>query len=121
MAGKRRGAAGLHLHAGSAINLRREIDSRAVRRHPLAQMILLGVVPAVIGTVGVLFIDWFPESADTAAGPIDRLYDVLLIFSVPIFVLVMTVAIYSVVKFRARPGDLGDGAPMHGNTRLELF
>jgi cytochrome c oxidase subunit II len=40
---------------------------------------------------------------------------------VPIFVLVMTVAIYSVVRFRARPGDLGDGAPIHGNTRLEVF
>jgi cytochrome c oxidase subunit II len=59
--------------------------------------------------------------ADTAASKIDTLYDVLLMFSVPIFVLVMTVAIYSVIKFRARPGDLGDGAPIHGNTRLEVF
>jgi cytochrome c oxidase subunit II len=39
---------------------------------------------------------------------------------VPIFVLVMTVAIYSVVKFRAKPGDTADGAPIHGNTRLEI-
>jgi len=84
-------------------------------------MIVLGVIAAVIGTVAVLFIDWFPESADTAAGSVDRLYDVLLIFSVPIFVLVMAVAIYSVVRFRARPGDMGDGAPIHGNTRLEIF
>jgi cytochrome c oxidase subunit II len=45
---------------------------------------------------------------------------VLLIVSVPIFVLVMMVAIYSVVRFRARPGDKGDGAPIHGNTRLEI-
>src|SRR5215210_7874830 len=84
-------------------------------------MIVLGVIAAVIGTVAVLFIDWFPESADTAAGSIDTLYDVLLAFSVPIFVLVMAMAIYSVVKFRARPGDMGDGAPIHGNTRLEIF
>jgi cytochrome c oxidase subunit 2 len=33
----------------------------------------------------------------------------------------MTVAIYSVVRFRARPGDRGDGAPIHGNTRLETI
>ena len=38
----------------------------------------------------------------------------------PIFVLVMTVAIYCVVRFRAKPGDKGDGAPIHGNTRLEV-
>ena len=39
----------------------------------------------------------------------------------PIFVLVMSVAIYSVYKFRARPGDMRDGAPIHGNTRLEII
>jgi cytochrome c oxidase subunit 2 len=33
----------------------------------------------------------------------------------------MTVAIYSVIKFRAKPGDTGDGPPIHGNTRLEVF
>ena len=49
------------------------------------------------------------------------LYDVLLIASVPVFVLVMSVAIYSVLAFRAKPGDLSDGAPIHGNTRLEVI
>ena len=45
----------------------------------------------------------------------------LLICSVPVFVLVMTIAIYSVVRFRAKPGDMRDGAPIHGNTRLEVI
>jgi cytochrome c oxidase subunit 2 len=62
-----------------------------------------------------------PAQSSTAADDIDRLYDVLLIFSVPVFVLVMAVAIYSVVQFRARPGETGDGPPIHGNTRLEVF
>jgi cytochrome c oxidase subunit 2 len=84
-------------------------------------MIVIAVVAAVIGTVIVLLMDWFPVDAGSAAGPIDTLYDVLLIFSVPIFVLVMAVAIYCVIVFRARPGDMGDGAPIHGNTRLEVF
>jgi cytochrome c oxidase subunit 2 len=92
-----------------------------VRRHPLAQMIVLGVLASVVGTAIVLLMDWFPEDASTASDDIDLLYDVLLIFSVPIFVLVMTIAIYSVIKFRARPGVSGDGAPIHGNTRLEVF
>ena len=39
----------------------------------------------------------------------------------PVFVLVMTIAIYSVVRFRAKPGDMGDGPPIHGNTRLEVI
>jgi cytochrome c oxidase subunit II len=84
-------------------------------------MIMLGVLAAMVGTGIVLLMDWFPEDASTASDDIDTLYDVLLIFSVPIFVLVMTIAIYSVVKFRAKPGDTGDGAPIHGNTRLEIF
>jgi cytochrome c oxidase subunit II len=92
-----------------------------VKGHPLARMIIYSVIAAVIGTVAVLLLDWFPTPASTVAGDIDLLYDVLLVASVPIFVLVMAVAIYSVVKFRARPGDLGDGAPIHGNTRLEVI
>jgi cytochrome c oxidase subunit 2 len=91
-----------------------------VRKHPLAQMLTIGVVASIIGVAISLNIDWFPRPADTASHKIDTLYDVLLICSVPVFVLVMTVAIYSVVKFRARPGDMRDGAPIHGNTRLEV-
>jgi cytochrome c oxidase subunit II len=84
-------------------------------------MLLWGLVASVVGTTVVLLMDWFPEPADTAADDIDLLYDVLLIASVPIFVLVMTIAIYSVVKFRARPGDTRDGAPIHGHTKLEMI
>ena len=90
-------------------------------RHPLARMITLGLVASAIGTWLVLKLEWFPQQGSAEASDIDHLYDVSLVFSVPIFVLVMTVAIYSVVRFRARPGDTGDGAPIHGNTRLEIF
>jgi cytochrome c oxidase subunit 2 len=84
-------------------------------------MLTIGVVASLIGIAIALNIHWFPPAADTASHKIDTLYDVLLICSVPVFVLVMTVAIYSVVKFRARPGDMRDGAPIHGNTRLEII
>ncbi|MEA2361738.1 MAG: cytochrome c oxidase subunit [Thermoleophilaceae bacterium] len=90
-------------------------------RHPIAKMIGLGIVASVVGIAISLWIDWFPQSAAGSANKIDTVYDVLLICSVPIFVLVMTVAIYSVVRFRAMPGDMRDGAPIHGNTRLEVF
>jgi cytochrome c oxidase subunit 2 len=83
-------------------------------------MIGLGILLSLIGIGIALLIPWFPESAAGSADKIDTVYDVLLICSVPIFVLVMTVAIYSVVRFRAKPGDMRDGAPIHGNTRLEV-
>ena len=84
-------------------------------------MIALGIVLSLIGIAIALLIDWFPVSAAGSADEIDTVYDVLLICSVPVFILVMTVAIYSVVRFRAKPGDMRDGAPIHGNTRLEVI
>jgi cytochrome c oxidase subunit 2 len=88
--------------------------------HPIARMFTIGIVASLIGVAIALAIDWFPVSAASSTKEIDTLWDVLLIVSVPVFVLVMTVAIYSVIRFRAKPGDMGDGAPIHGNTRLEI-
>jgi cytochrome c oxidase subunit II len=93
----------------------------AGEKHPVARMIGLGILASLVGIAISLMIDWFPEDAAGSAGQIDTLYDVLLVCSVPVFVLVMTIAIYSVVRFRAKPGDTGDGAPIHGNTRLEII
>jgi cytochrome c oxidase subunit II len=99
-----------------------ESDPRiAGEKHPVAKMIALGIVASLIGIAIALAIPWFPTSAATSAHKIDTVYDVLLICSVPIFVLVMTVALYSVWRFRAKPGDMRDGAPIHGNTRLEVI
>jgi cytochrome c oxidase subunit II len=90
-------------------------------QHPVARMLAIGVVASVIGVAICLLIDWFPVDASGAADQVDTVYDVLLICSVPVFVLVMTIAIYSVVRFRAKPGDMRDGPPIHGNTRLEVI
>ena len=98
-----------------------EADPRiAGEKHPVARMIGIGLLASLVGIAITLSIDWFPANASTSATKIDNLYDVLLICSVPVFVLVMTIAIYSVVRFRAKPGDMGDGPPIHGNTRLEI-
>jgi cytochrome c oxidase subunit 2 len=90
-------------------------------KHPLARVVILAVIASAIGIAIGLSIHWFPVSATTKSGEIDTLWDVLVIVSVPIFVLVMTVALYSVWRFRARPGDMSDGEPIHGNARLEVF
>ena len=93
---------------------------RILRKRPVLGMVLFSGTAIVIGTAIALAIDWFPESGSTAAKDIDNLWDVLLIFSVPIFVLVMAVALYSVFAFRVKPGETHDGAPIHGNTMLEV-
>ena len=99
-----------------------ETDPRlAGEKHPVARMLAIGIFASLVGIAICLLIDWFPVDASGAAHKIDTLYDVLLICSVPVFILVMTIAIYSVVRFRAKPGDMGDGPPIHGNTRLEVI
>lgn len=86
-----------------------------------AQMVLVGVIASAVGIAGGLLIDWFPRAASTQAGPIDTLWDVLLIVSIPVFVLVTTVVLFAVKFFRMRPGEENmDGDPIHGNTRLEV-
>src|SRR2546421_10140608 len=89
-------------------------------KNPLTRMFIYGAIATAILLAITLSIDWFRAQGSASAHKIDPLYDVLLIASVPIFVLVMTVAIYSVIRFRARPDDMRDGPPIHGNARLEV-
>src|SRR5687768_2380167 len=97
------------------------VDSRESRAQ-VRTMLSIGAVASVLGVALALLIDWFPVPASTQAGPIDTLWDVLLIASVPIFVLVETIVLYCAIKFRMRPGEeLKDGPPIHGNTRLEII
>jgi len=97
-------------------------DSRRDAKTPVLQMLVVGFIASALGIAAGLAIEWFPESASTQAGPIDHLYDVLIWASVPIFVLVTTVVLFSVMKFRMRPGEENlDGPPIHGNTRLEVI
>jgi cytochrome c oxidase subunit 2 len=82
---------------------------------------VIGVIACAIGIPVALAIPWFPTDASKQAHNIHTLYDVLLIASVPVFVLVETVVLFSVWKFRMRPGqEEMDGPPIHGNTRLEV-
>src|SRR5262245_1253427 len=85
-------------------------------------MLVIGAIASAIGIALALWIDWFPADAATQGTPIDTLYDVLMIVSVPVFVLVTTIILYSVWAFRMRPGqEHEDGPPIHGNTRLEVI
>jgi len=86
---------------------------------------LTGVAAVLAIAIGIALsyaIHWFPARASTQAANTDRLYHILIIACVPIFVLVVAVILYCAWQFHMKPGEeLKDGPPIHGNTRLEVF
>jgi cytochrome c oxidase subunit II len=73
----------------------------------------------VIATVFTPMI--FPVQASTQAVEVDRLFWVLLFLGGAIFLFVEGLILFSVLRFRAKPGDLADGPPIHGSRTLELI
>jgi cytochrome c oxidase subunit II len=99
-----------------------EVTRTPEGRRDFRQMMVIGVIASAVGVALALLIDWFPIQASKEGEQIDTLYDVLLIVSVPIFVLVEVVVLYCVWRFRMRPGqEEQDGPPIHGNTKLEII
>src|SRR3954454_2332183 len=96
-------------------------QEKDTRPAPVLPLIAIAVIASLAGIALGLLIDWFPTQASTQAEDIDHFYDVLIIASVPMFVLVVSVVLYCVYRFRMRPGQENmDGPPIHGNTRLEV-
>lgn len=91
-------------------------------RRSIGWTVVAALIATAIGIFLSYVIHWFPVQASTQARNTDTLYHVLVIASVPIFVLVVTVILFSVWQFRMKPGqELEDGPPIHGNTRLEVI
>ena len=99
-----------------------EITTSAESRSHLKELLAIGLIASVIGVALGISIDWFPTQGSEQAEKVDTLWDVLILFSVAVFVLVITVVLYCVWRFHMRPGEeLKDGPPIHGNTRLEII
>jgi cytochrome c oxidase subunit 2 len=99
-----------------------ERTPRRERKRTVQQMVLVGVIATAAGIALGLSIHWFPSADSTQADKIDTLWDVLIIATVPIFVLVTVIVLFSVIEFRMRPGEENlDGPPIHGNTKLEVI
>ena len=82
---------------------------------------IIALVSRSSGSAIVLIDRLVPRRRLDGRGRHRPLYDVLLIVSVPIFVLVMAVAHLLRVRSSApSPATCSDGAPIHGNTRLEV-
>jgi cytochrome c oxidase subunit 2 len=91
-----------------------------VRRGSIVQLVAIGVVCGAGATAVALFVPWLPHAASKQAGRIDFVFWFVTAICIAIFALVASVIIYSVIHFRAQPGDDEDGAPIHGHTKLEI-
>ena len=78
------------------------------------------IVVAIVSSVILLQFHWFGDAASTQRGPIDTLFDVMIVLSCVVFSIVIVMFVYAIWKFRVKPGDEGDGKPIHGNTKLEI-
>ncbi len=92
-----------------------------VRGLPLPKLIAAVIVLTVVTSVIMLIPNWDGEQASSAAGKIDTLLDVIIVLASFVFSIVMVMMVYSVWRWRAKPGDESDGAPIHGNTKLEIL
>ncbi len=61
-----------------------------------------------------------PEAASLQAGPVDWLFHFHFGAIAFLFSLIFVFMMYSVVMFRRKPGDTGEGRHISGNTRLEI-
>ncbi len=83
-------------------------------------LIIIGIVVAGLTAAQALLIDWLPAATSEQAERTFTLLWVLFWCSTFFFTIVTAVLIYSIWKFRVSDDDLGDGPPIHGNTRLEV-
>src|SRR3954454_6011193 len=87
-------------------------------RRAIKQMVIVGLIASALGIALGLAIDWFPVQGSRQADKIDTLWDVLIICSVPVVVLVTSVLLSPGRNFRTRRGEEPlAGPPIHGNTK----
>ncbi len=61
-----------------------------------------------------------PTQGSAQAQEVDQLFHFMLILGGAVFLLVEGALLFSVIRFRRKPGDNTDGPAIHGNTTLEF-
>ena len=86
------------------------------------------IITLVIGMVLVLGGFWLSQSLDllpvqaSVNAPIyDELFQVLFTIGAILFVGILGLLVFSLIRFRRRPGQVGDGVAVEGNLPLEIF
>lgn len=89
----------------------------------MKHFVIVGVLVAIVTVVVTLLLEGIglmPVAASAQAGPIDALFGQHVRVISFLFALIVVFMLYSVVVFRRRPGDTGDGDHFEGHTGLEI-
>jgi cytochrome c oxidase subunit 2 len=83
--------------------------------------LLLGMALVLVGFWTGQNVNLLPLDASSNAPVYDALFQVLFIIGTMLFVGIVGLVVYSLIRFRRRPGDFGDGPPTEGNLPLEIL
>jgi cytochrome c oxidase subunit II len=97
-------------------------DSGSEPNHGL-RLFLIWLVLSLPATLIIWFV-WYPHMppGDMSSSARHQQFDiaVLAVSAAPVIIFVLVYFIYSIVVWRARPGDDSDGAPIYGNTKVQV-
>jgi cytochrome c oxidase subunit II len=86
------------------------------------------ILTLVLGIVVTLVSLWYgqnhglmPVAASEDAKEIDAIFNLMMTIATGLFLIVEGVLLYSVIRFRRKPGDMTDGPAIEGNVPLEIF
>jgi cytochrome c oxidase subunit II len=91
-----------------------------VRWSQIVQLAVVAAIVAAATTVIAVAIPWLPPSAAEQRDRIDFTFWLATGICIFIFAVVVSVILFSLLKFRARADDDTDGPPIHGHTGLEI-
>lgn len=102
--------------------------SSSPRKRPASEAIVAGgFVVLLVAIVGIVFYSgvgsalYPPKPATTQAKEISSLYDIVFAIAVAVFVAVEGLIIWSILRYRRRPGDVDLPPQTHGNNFVEVL
>ena len=87
----------------------------------IAILVFLILVSSVLVYFGLDSLNLFPVRASAEAETIDWLFNVEIIAISFLFSLIVVPLIYSLVVFRRKPGETGEGEHIEGSTKIEII
>ncbi len=86
---------------------------------------LLTLIAGVVITLASLWLGYnhglLPEQASEQAPLVDELFNVMMVISTALFIVVQGMIIWFMIRYRQRAGDDTDGIPVDGNLPLEAL
>ncbi len=81
---------------------------------------VLVVVVSLLVILGLNALELTPQLASEEGALVDQMFQWQVYVIAFIFALIMVIVLYSVIVFRRKPGETGDGVYVKGNTPLEI-